>query len=33
MEGVEQLNYVFKLVFYGATNHGSADYSISEQVM
>ena len=32
MEGVEQTNYIFKLVFYGASNHGCGDYTISEQV-
>ena len=32
MEEVEQLNYVNKLVFYGASNHGNETYSVTEQV-
>ena len=32
MEAVEQLNYVNKLVFFGASNKGKENYSITEQV-
>ena len=32
MEAVEQLNYVNKLVFFGASNHGKDDYTVTEQV-
>ena len=32
MEAVEQLNYVHKLVFFGASNKGKENYSITEQV-
>ena len=31
MEAVEQLNYVNKLVFFGASNHGKEDFSVTEQ--
>ena len=31
MEAVEQLNYVNKLVFYGASNKGKDHYSVTEQ--
>ena len=32
MEAVEQLNYVNNLVFFGASNHGKDDYTVTEQV-
>ena len=32
MEAVEQLNYVNKLVFFGASNHGKENGTITEQV-
>ena len=32
MEAVEQLNYVNKLVFFGASNHGKEHFSVTEQV-
>ena len=32
MEAVEQLNYVNKLVFFKASNHGKKDYYITEQL-
>ena len=32
MEAVEQLNYVNKLVFFGASNKGKENYTITEQV-
>ena len=32
MEAVEQLNYVNKLVFFGASNHGKDIGTITEQV-
>ena len=32
MEAVEQLNYVNKLVFFGASNHGKENFSVTEQV-
>ena len=33
MEAVEQLNYVNKLVFYGASNHGKENFTVTEQVV
>ena len=33
MEAVEQLNYVNKLVFFGASNHGKENCTITEQIM
>ena len=33
MEAVEQLNYVNKLVFFGASNHGKENFTIIEQVL
>ena len=33
MEAVEQLNYVNKLVFYGASNKGKENFSVTEQIM
>ena len=32
MEAVEQLNHINKLVFFGASNKGKANYLITEQV-
>ena len=32
MEAVEQLNYVNKLVFFGASNKGKENYAVTEQV-
>ena len=32
MEAVEQLNYVNKLVFFGASNKGKENYTVTEQV-
>ena len=32
MEAVEQLNYVNKLVFFGASNKGKENFTITEQV-
>ena len=32
MEAVEQLNYVNKLVFYGSSNHGKENFTVTEQV-
>ena len=32
MEAVEQLNYVNKLVFFGVSNHGKEDFTVTEQV-
>ena len=32
MEAVEQLNYVNKLVFFGASNHGRENFTVTEQV-
>lgn len=32
MEAVEQLNYVNKLVFFGASNHGKEHCTVTEQV-
>ena len=32
MEAVEQLNYVNKLVFFGASNHGKENCTVTEQV-
>ena len=31
-EALEQLNYVNKLVFFGASNHGKEDFTVTEQV-
>ena len=33
MEAVEQLNYVNKLVFFGASNHGKENCTVTEQVL
>ena len=33
MEAVEQLNYVNKLVFFGASNHGKEHFTLTEQVL
>ena len=33
MEAVEQLNYVNKLVFFGASNHGKDHCTVTEQVI
>ena len=32
MEAVEQLNYVNKLVFFGCSNHGKDNCTVTEQV-
>ena len=33
MEAVEQLNYVNKLVFFGASNHQKDNFTVTEQVI
>ena len=33
MEAVEQLNYVHKLVFFGCSNHGKEQGTVTEQIM
>ena len=33
MEAVEQLNYVNKLVFFRASNHGKEGFTVTEQIM
>ena len=31
MEAVEQLNYINKLVYFGASNHGKENFTVTEQ--